>query len=50
MSERFAKKWESKREENSFVDTLRGSVKQQQPLKPRLDYRRQKTRTANQQT
>jgi division protein CdvB (Snf7/Vps24/ESCRT-III family) len=38
MSERFAKKWESKREENSFVDTLRGSVKQPQPLKPRLDY------------
>jgi division protein CdvB (Snf7/Vps24/ESCRT-III family) len=38
MSERFTKKWESKREGNSFVDTLRGSVKQQQPLKPRLDY------------
>ncbi len=38
MSERFAKKWESKREENSFVDTLRGTVKQQPPLKPRLDF------------
>jgi division protein CdvB (Snf7/Vps24/ESCRT-III family) len=38
MSERFTKKWESKREENTFVDTLRGSVKQQQPLKPRLDF------------
>lgn len=38
MSERFTKKWESKREENSFVDTLRGSVRQPQPLKPRLDY------------
>lgn len=38
MSERFAKKWESKREENSFVDTIRGTVKQQPPLKPRLDF------------
>lgn len=38
MSERFAKKWESKREENSFVDTIRGTVKPQPPLKPRLDY------------
>jgi division protein CdvB (Snf7/Vps24/ESCRT-III family) len=38
MSERFTKKWESKREENSFVDTLRGTVKQQPPLKPRLDF------------
>ncbi len=38
MSERFAKKWESKREEGSFVDTLRGTVKPQAPLKPRLDF------------
>lgn len=38
MSERFTKKWESKREETSFVDVLRGSVKQQPPLKPRLDF------------
>jgi division protein CdvB (Snf7/Vps24/ESCRT-III family) len=38
MSERFAKKWESKKEGNSFADTLRGSVKQQQPLKPQLDF------------
>jgi division protein CdvB (Snf7/Vps24/ESCRT-III family) len=38
MSERFTKKWESKKEENTFVDTLRGSVKQQQPLKPALDF------------
>jgi len=38
MSERFAKKWESRREEGSFVDTLRGTVKPQAPLKPRLDY------------
>ena len=38
MSERFAKKWESRREENSFVNTLRGTVQPQQPLKPRLDH------------
>lgn len=38
MSEHFAKKWESKREESSFVDTLRGVARPQQPLKPRLDY------------
>jgi len=38
MSERFSKKWESKREENSFVDTLRGTVKPQAPLKPRLEF------------
>jgi len=39
MSERFAKKWESKREEgNSFANTIRGTVKQQEPLKPRLDF------------
>ncbi|UCF45006.1 MAG: Snf7 family protein [Candidatus Bathyarchaeota archaeon] len=38
MSERFARKWESKREETSFVDSLRGAVKQPPPLKPRMDY------------
>jgi len=38
MSERFAKKWESKREENTFINQLRGTVQPQQPLKPRLDY------------
>jgi division protein CdvB (Snf7/Vps24/ESCRT-III family) len=39
MSERFAKKWESKREEgNSFANTIRGTVKPQEPLKPRLDF------------
>lgn len=39
MSERFAKKWESKREEgSSFADTIRGTVRQPAPLKPRLDY------------
>ena len=38
MSERFAKKWESKREGNSFAQTIRGTVQPQQPLKPRLDF------------
>ena len=38
MSERFAKKWESKREENSLAQTIKGTVQQQQPLKPRLDF------------
>jgi division protein CdvB (Snf7/Vps24/ESCRT-III family) len=38
MSERFAKKWESKREGTSFIDNVRGTVQPQQPLKPRLDY------------
>jgi division protein CdvB (Snf7/Vps24/ESCRT-III family) len=38
MSERFAKKWESKREGPSFIDNVRGTVQPQQPLKPRLDY------------
>jgi division protein CdvB (Snf7/Vps24/ESCRT-III family) len=39
MSERFAKKWESKREEGtSFTSAIRGTVQPQQPLKPRLDF------------
>src|SRR3972149_1172180 len=38
MSERFAKKWESKKEETSFINSLRDSVKQPPPLKPRMDY------------
>lgn len=38
MSERFAKKWESKQEENSFINNLREVVKQPTPLKPRIDY------------
>jgi division protein CdvB (Snf7/Vps24/ESCRT-III family) len=39
MSERFAKKWESKREDgNSFAQTIKGTVQPQQPLKPRLDF------------
>ena len=38
MSERFAKKWESKKEENSFTNSLREVVRQPAPLKPRIDY------------
>ena len=38
LSEHFAKKWESRRDEASFTDTLREVVKPQQPLKPRMDF------------
>jgi len=38
LSERFAKKWESKREESSFTDSLRDVVRPPAPLKPRMDF------------
>lgn len=38
MSERFAKKWESKKEGTTFADSLREAVRQPSPLKPRMDY------------
>ena len=38
MSERFTKKWETKREETSLIGTIRGSMQPPQPLKPRLDH------------
>jgi len=38
MSERFAKKWESRRDETSFVDAIRSTVSPPLPLKPRMDY------------
>jgi division protein CdvB (Snf7/Vps24/ESCRT-III family) len=38
MSERFAKKWESKREGTPFIENVRGTVQPQQPLKPRIDF------------
>jgi division protein CdvB (Snf7/Vps24/ESCRT-III family) len=38
MSERFAKKWESNRDETSFVDTIRQTVTPPPPLKPRMNY------------
>lgn len=37
MSERFAKKWETNRENVSFVDSVRNTVVQPPPLKPRMD-------------
>ncbi|MCL1965870.1 MAG: Snf7 family protein [Candidatus Bathyarchaeota archaeon] len=36
MSERFAKKWEYKRDETSLIDTVNQKVKPQEPLKRRL--------------
>jgi division protein CdvB (Snf7/Vps24/ESCRT-III family) len=38
MSEHFAKKWEQKREEETFVDSIRHTVQPPQPLKPQLDF------------
>jgi division protein CdvB (Snf7/Vps24/ESCRT-III family) len=38
MSERFTKKWESRRNETSFVDNIRAVVKPPLPLKPRMDH------------
>jgi division protein CdvB (Snf7/Vps24/ESCRT-III family) len=38
LSERFAKNWESKREEDSFTDSLKKVVVPPAPLKPRLDF------------
>jgi division protein CdvB (Snf7/Vps24/ESCRT-III family) len=38
MSERFAKKWESRRDETSFVDTIRATVTPPPPLKPSMDH------------
>ena len=38
MSEHFAKKWETRREEGSFTDTIRGVVNPPPPLKPRMDF------------
>ena len=38
LSERFAKKWETRREENSFTDTLKTAVNPPPPLKPRMDF------------
>ena len=37
MSERFAKKWEEKRNEQPFTDRIKEAVKPPGPLKPRLD-------------
>ena len=38
MSERFAKKWESNKDQVSFTDSIRTAVTPQQPLKPQMDF------------
>ena len=38
MSERFSKKWETRREEQPFTDRVKEAVKPPGPLKPRLDF------------
>ena len=38
MSERFAKKWETRREEQPFANRIKDAVKPPGPLKPRLDF------------
>jgi division protein CdvB (Snf7/Vps24/ESCRT-III family) len=37
MSENFTKKWDQKRDDSSFLNSLNQTIKPQQPLKPRLD-------------
>jgi division protein CdvB (Snf7/Vps24/ESCRT-III family) len=37
MSERFAKKWETRREETTFVDAIRSTITPPPPLKPRMN-------------
>ena len=38
MSERFAKKWETRRDETTFVDAIRSTITPPPPLKPRMNY------------
>ena len=38
MSERFAKKWETKRDDQPFTNRIKEAVKPPGPLKPRLDF------------
>lgn len=38
LSERFARKWESRREEAPLADRIKGAVRPPGPLKPRLDF------------
>ena len=38
LSERFGKKWESRREEQPFTSRIKEAVKPPGPLKPRLDF------------
>lgn len=38
LSERFAKRWETKRDEQPFTDRIKEAVRPPGPLKPRLDF------------
>ena len=38
MSERFSKKWETRREEQPFTNRIKEAVKPPGPLKPRMDF------------
>jgi len=38
LSERFARKWESRKDEQPFATRIKEAVKQPGPLKPRLDF------------
>jgi division protein CdvB (Snf7/Vps24/ESCRT-III family) len=38
LSERFAKKWENRRDDQPFTDRIKDTVKPPGPLKPRLDF------------
>jgi division protein CdvB (Snf7/Vps24/ESCRT-III family) len=38
LSERFSKKWESRRDEQPFTNRIKDAVKPPGPLKPRLDF------------
>jgi division protein CdvB (Snf7/Vps24/ESCRT-III family) len=38
LSERFSRKWETRREEQAFTDRVKEAVKPPGPLKPRLDF------------
>ncbi|MBT0158497.1 hypothetical protein G4O51_00770 [Candidatus Bathyarchaeota archaeon A05DMB-2] len=38
MSERFARKWETRRDDQPFTDRIKDAVKPPGPLKPRLDF------------
>ena len=38
MSERFSKKWETRKEEQPFTNRIKDAVKPPGPLKPRLDF------------
>jgi division protein CdvB (Snf7/Vps24/ESCRT-III family) len=37
MSERFAKKWETRRDETTFIDTIKTTITPPPPLKPRMN-------------